>query len=44
MTVDNLFIIRGKVSLITRFGQMKGIGVCFLKSMNNKSTSELFKK
>jgi len=44
MTVDNLFIIRGKVSLITRFGQPKGVGECFLKSMNNKSTSKLLKK
>jgi len=44
MTVDNLFIIHGKVSVIPDFGQRRSTGVCFLKSMNNKSTIELLKK
>jgi len=44
MTVDNLFIFHGKVSLIHGFGWMSCTRVCFLKSMNNKLTVELLKK
>jgi len=44
MTVDNLFIFHGKVSLIHGLGRVSCKGHCFLKSMNNKSTDRLLKK
>jgi len=44
MTVDNLFIFHGKVSLIHGFGWRRYREVFFLKSMNNKSTVQLLKK
>jgi len=44
MTVDNLFIFHGKVSLIHGFGFKAGIRAGFLKSINNKSTARLLKK
>lgn len=44
VTVDNLFIIHGKVSLFTRFGEGGYVRECFLKTMNNKSTLDLLKK
>lgn len=44
MTVDNLFIFHDKVSLIHGFGNASCTEARFLKSINNKSTSELLKK
>ena len=44
MTVDNLFIFHGKVSLIHGLGWRSPTSVFFLKSMNNKLTVELLKK
>lgn len=44
VTVDNLFIFHGKVSVFHRFGERRGAGLCFLKAMNNKLTPELLKK
>jgi hypothetical protein len=42
-TVDNLFIFHGKVCVIHGFGVRWDSGLWFLKSMNNKLTSELLK-
>jgi len=44
MTVDNLFIFHGKVSLIHGFGWKARTRVSFLESINNKSTAKLLKK
>jgi hypothetical protein len=42
-TVDNLFIFHGKISAIHGLGVRWETGLWFLKSMNNKLTSELLK-
>jgi hypothetical protein len=44
MTVDNLFIIHDKVKVISTLEYRTAARACFLKSINNKSTTELLKK
>jgi hypothetical protein len=44
MTVDNLFMIHGKVSVFPGFDRRGRNGAWFLNSINNKLTIELLKK
>jgi hypothetical protein len=44
MTVDNLFIFQDKVNWIGLLETRKQAEPCFLKSINNKSTTGLLKK